>query len=158
MTYWRGMYCASWHLQWDDNTKKLLYFTPRNHFLINSSHLAVGARTQCACRRPKAKSSRLHITYLVEEGVTTKYISFPYKCSRKTKICPRYGQDMPKICPRYAQNIPKIWPRNAWDTICCWDKMSPNHIFSVPKESQNWFSNTAPMYLKATTFINWEMK
>ena len=135
------MYCASRHLQWDDSTNKLLYFTPRNHFLINSSHLAVGARTQCAYRRPKAKSSRLHITYLVE-GVTTKYISFPYKFSRKSIIIAIemqvmkvvmefYGRNivppfprqhfvplsltMPKTYPRYAQNVPKICPRYVHD-------------------------------------------
>ena len=75
---------------------------------------------------------------------------------------------MPNICPKYGAlkwQVPgqKVAGKGAsigticrWGggggggTICCWDKMSSNHIFSVPKESQNWISNTAPKYLKAT--------
>ena len=102
--------CTVIPLQWDDSTKKLLYFTPRNHFSINSSHLAVGARTQCACRRPKAKSGRLHITYLVE-GVTTKYISFPYKFSRKSIMIAIEMQVMKVVMEFYGRNIVPPSPR-----------------------------------------------
>ena len=133
MTYWRGMYCASRHLQWDDSTKKLLYFTPRNHFLINSSHLAVGARTQCAYRRPKAKSSRLHITYLVE-GVTTKYISFPYKFSRKSIIIAIEMQVMKVVMEFYGRNIVPPSPRQHFvPATFCPTFSHYAHIRDMPK-------------------------